>query len=275
MGVTPIRGYPRNRLADRSGMPPPTLKRARSRGYDISYEDIGTGRAIVLLPGWTMSAGDWRDAGYVDRLATRYRVLNVDPLGNGLSDKPHATGAYRQHDVAADVVAVLDAEGVSRAVIWGYSRGAGLAITVGADFPERVAALILGGGGDFTAGVAPAKATPPYLVALASGDFGPIWERYAFAEDDRDYDVEANDPRALAAMNMAGAEFGQVALCALVTAPSLVYVGGEDDPEADRKTAEALRATYRLLPGLNHLQEFTEIDQVMPFVFEFLESTSD
>lgn len=51
MGVTPIRGYPRNRLADRSGMPPPTLKRARSRGYDISYEDIGTGRAIVAAPG--------------------------------------------------------------------------------------------------------------------------------------------------------------------------------------------------------------------------------
>jgi len=272
-----MRGYPRNRLTDRSGMAPPTIKRARSRGYSISYEDAGAGRAIVLVPGWTMSAADWRDAGYVDRLATRYRVMNVDPLGNGLSDKPHETSAYRQHDVAADIVAVLDAEGIARAVIWGYSRGAGLAITAAADFPDRVAGLILGGGGDYTGDTPPApeQEPPAHLAALLNGDFTPLWERYSFTDDDRRHDLEVNDPRTLAAMNLAAAEFGQSALCHRVTAPSLVYVGELDDPDADRKTADALGSTYRLLPGLNHLQEFTEIDLVMPFVFEFLESTSD
>jgi pimeloyl-ACP methyl ester carboxylesterase len=274
MADTPMRGYPRNRLTERSGSPSPTIKRARSRGYGISYEDAGAGPAVVLLPGWTMSAGDWRDAGYVDRLATRYRVLNVDPLGNGRSDKPHAPSEYRQHDVAADIVAVLDAERVARAVLWGYSRGAGLAITLAADFPNRVAGLVLGGGGDFTADTVGGQESPPHHVALANGDFEPMWERFGFTAEDRAHDLDVNDPRALAAMNMAGAEFGLSALCHLVAAPALVYVGGDDEPDADRKTAEALGATYRLLPGLNHLQEFSEIDQVMPFVLEFLASTA-
>jgi pimeloyl-ACP methyl ester carboxylesterase len=269
-----MRGYPRNRLTDRSGKPPPTIKRARSRGYGISYEDVGRGPAVVLIPGWTMSAADWRDAGYVDRLATRYRVLNVDPLGNGQSDKPHEASAYRQHDVAADIVAVLEAEGISEAALWGYSRGVGVAITAAAEFPHRIAGLILCGGGDFTKDIAPGQGPPPHLIALSNGDFQPLWERFSFTEDDRRYDLEVNDPRALAAMNMAGAQFGQSALCHRVTAPALVYVGGEDDPDADRQTADALGATYRLLPGLNHLQEFTEIDQVMPFVMEFLESVA-
>src|SRR5664279_598120 len=110
-----MRGYPRNRLTDRSGADPVATKTARSRGYTISFEDAGAGPAIVLIPGWTMSAADWRDAGYVDRLATSHRVLAVDPLGNGLSDKPHDLDAYAWPAVAADVVAVIDAAGVDRA----------------------------------------------------------------------------------------------------------------------------------------------------------------
>src|SRR4029079_15401531 len=98
-------------------------KTARSRGYAICYEDAGVGQAIVLITGATMSAADWRDAGYVDTLAVDHRVLSIDPLGNGLSDKPRDPDAYGWPDVAADVLAVLDATNVDRAVLWGYSRG--------------------------------------------------------------------------------------------------------------------------------------------------------
>jgi hypothetical protein len=105
-----MRGYPRNRLTDRSGTDPVVMKTAQSRGYTISYEDAGVGSVIVLIPGATMSAADWRDAGYVDRLAPNHRVLSVDPLGNGLSDKPHDADAYGWPAVAADVLAVMDAQ---------------------------------------------------------------------------------------------------------------------------------------------------------------------
>ena len=102
---------------------------------------------MVLLPGFMQSAADYRQAGYVDRLAGTQRVLIVDPLGHGQSDKPHETAAYRAPDVAADVIAVLDAAGIERAALWGYSRGAWLACMAAIEFHERLTALILGGAG--------------------------------------------------------------------------------------------------------------------------------
>ncbi len=271
---TAMRGYPRNRLTDRTNAAPVNTKTAQSRGYAISYEDAGAGPAVVLLPGWTMSAGDWRDAGYVDRLATSHRVLNVDPLGNGLSDKPHETAAYRHRDVAADVVAVLDAEGVSKAVVWGYSRGAYLALAVATEFPERVSGVILVGGSDLTQGIAPGGEPEPLDVAMFGGDFEALWDKYSFSEEDRQYDAEVNDPRALGAMDLALTEFGTSADCSRVTAPALVYCGGEDHPAENRTTADALGAEFVLLPGLNHLTSFSEVDLVMPRVLEFLERAS-
>ncbi len=269
---TAMRGYPRNRLTDRTNAAPVNTKTAESRGYAISYEDAGAGPTVVLLPGWTMSAGDWRDAGYVDRLATSHRVLNVDPLGNGLSDKPHESAAYRHRDVAADVIAVLDAEGISKAVVWGYSRGAYLALAVGTESPERVCGAILAGGADLTEEIAPGSEPEPLDVALWSGDFEALWDKYSFSQEDRQYDAEVNDPRALGAMNLAGTEFGTSADCRRVTAPALVYCGGEDRPAENRKTAVALRAEFRILPGLDHLRTFSEVDLVMPTVLGFLES---
>ena len=269
-GTSRMRGYPRNRLTDRSGADPVVTKTARSRGFAISFEDAGAGPGIVLIPGWTMSAADWRDAGYIDRLATSHRVLAVDPLGNGLSDKPHELDAYGWPAVAADIVAVLDAAGGDRATVWGYSRGAALAGAVAAEFPDRVAALILTGGGDLTPPV-PGD-TPPDAMTLAMfrGDFDPLWDEYHFSEEDRAYDLEVNDPIALGAMSIEDARTCAVGI-GRVVAPTLVYVGGNDHPEEDRKTSDALGIELRVLPDLDHLQAFSRLDLVMPLVLGFLE----
>jgi pimeloyl-ACP methyl ester carboxylesterase len=264
-----MRGYPRNRLTDRSGADPVITKSTPSRGHTISFEDVGRGPAIVLVPGWTMSAADWRDAGYIDRLATSRRVIAVDPLGNGLSDKPHEPEAYEWPAVAADVVAVMDATGVDRATVWGYSRGASLAGAVAAEFPDRVAALILTGGGDLTAAV-PSDAAPSVMTeAMLRGDFGPLWDAFSFTEEDRTYDQEVNDPIALGAMAIADER-----TCAIdigrVTAPALVYIGGNDYPDEERKTSDALGVDLQVLPDLDHLEAFSRIDLVMPLVLAFL-----
>jgi pimeloyl-ACP methyl ester carboxylesterase len=265
-----MRGYPRNRLTDRSGADPVVTKSAQSRGHTISFEDAGSGPAIVLVPGWTMSAADWRDAGYIDLLATSHRVLAVDPLGNGLSDKPHELDAYGWPAVAVDLVAVMDAAGVDRATVWGYSRGAALAGAVAAEFPDRVAALILTGGGDLTPAVP--ENTPPgaMTAAMFRGDFGPLWDEYSFSEEDRQYDREVNDPTALGAMHI---EAGRTLAIDIgrVTAPALVYVGGNDQPEEERNTSDALGVELQVLPGLDHLEAFSRIDLVMPVVLAFLD----
>src|SRR5262245_56388875 len=173
-----MRGYPRNRLIERSDDGRVVTRSAMSRGHRISFEEAGSGTAIVLIPGWTMSAADWWDAGYLDHYATSRRVLAVDPLGNGLSDKPHGPEAYRWPEVAADIVAVLDATGIDRAVMWGYSRGSNLATVIGSEFAERVSGLILGAGGDVSVDGAADRPPSPVDEALLRGDFGPLWEMF-------------------------------------------------------------------------------------------------
>jgi pimeloyl-ACP methyl ester carboxylesterase len=262
-----MRGYPRNRLTDRSGAGPVVTKTAQSRGYTISFEEAGAGPVIVLIPGATMSAADWRDAGYVDQLASTHRVLSVDPLGNGLSDKPHEPDAYAWPAVAADVVAVMEAEGIDHAVVWGYSRGGALAAALASEYADRVAALVLHDGSpeNVIAGTPPS----PGDEALMRGDFGPMWAEFDFSEDDRRYDEEVNDPRALGALWSAPGRFGLTIDLGRIVAPSLV-IAGDDDRDVATVVADALRVKPHILPGLNHLQAFSRLDIVMPLVLGFL-----
>jgi pimeloyl-ACP methyl ester carboxylesterase len=270
--VTLMRGYPRNRLTDRSDADPVVTKTTLSRGYRISFEDAGSGRAMVLIPGATMSAADWRDAGYVDRLSGSRRVLAVDPLGNGLSDKPHDPEAYAWPAVAADIVAAMDAAGVEQAGVWGYSRGAALATGIAADFPDRVAALILSGGGDLSHDIPKGSPASAWSEAMYRGDFGLLWETFSFSEADRLYDTEFNDPKALGAMGIGLRRSGMAIDLGRVTAPAFVYVGGNDEPDEEKKTADALGVDLHVLADLDHLQGFSRLDLIMPLVLGFLES---
>jgi pimeloyl-ACP methyl ester carboxylesterase len=267
---SPMPGYPRNRLTDRSNADPVVRRTTLSRGYAISYEDAGAGPVILLIPGSTMSAADWRDAGYLDRLVGTHRVISVDPLGNGLSDKPHDPDAYGWPDVAADLVAVLDAAGVERAVAWGYSRGGALAAAVAADFPDRVSGVILHDGAPEP--VAKGSAPSANSEAMFRGDMSPIWTAYSFSDDDRRYDEEFNDIQALGAMAIGATRSGVAVNLGQVNAPALVLVGSRDGPDAATRDAEALGAELQILPDLDHLEAFSRLDLVMPAIVAFLRS---
>lgn len=99
----------------------------------------------MLVAGTLLAAQDWRDFGYVEALASRWRVINVDPLGPGGSDAPHDPDAYEAAGVTNDLVAVLDAEGVSKATVWGYSRGGWLTCGLAATHPDRIDRIVVGG----------------------------------------------------------------------------------------------------------------------------------
>jgi pimeloyl-ACP methyl ester carboxylesterase len=244
---------------------------AESRGYAISYEDMGTGPAVLLIPGFMASATFYRQAGYVDRLATTRRVLSVDPLGHGRSDKPHQAAAYRAPDVAADVIAVIDAAGLDRAAIWGYSAGAWLACMVAIEFPQRLTALILGGAGLTQP---PPTEIPPWVDPLSRGDWGGFWSLFPGAvqldaEVKRHFE-ESNDPKVLAAERIGRFESAYVFDLGRVSAPALVYCGGGDDPDAKVPTARALRTELRVVEGCDHFGASKALDAVMPFALAFL-----
>lgn len=71
------------------------------------------------------------------------RALAIDTPGYGLSDHPEGKPSLREY--AANIVPVLDALGIDRAVVAGHHTGAGIAIAFGAQFPDRTAGLLLQG----------------------------------------------------------------------------------------------------------------------------------
>ena len=74
-------------------------------------------------------------------LGERGRVVCVDQRGHGESDAP--PGPYRREDLASDVVGVLDALGLARAVLVGHSMGGIVAMTTALAVPQRVSGLVL------------------------------------------------------------------------------------------------------------------------------------
>jgi len=113
---------------------------ARNGEVELFYLDEGEGPAVLLLHGHTLDHRIWDDV--VPRLRPAgLRAIRPDLRGHGKSTVPPKGYTFGHH--AADAVAVLDAAGVDRAVVAGFSLGGGIALELALTRPERVAALAL------------------------------------------------------------------------------------------------------------------------------------
>ncbi len=114
---------------------------ARGPGAAIHYETHGEGPAVLLTHGFGLTARMW--AGQVEALAPSHRLILWDLRGHGRSDSPEDEELYDPEACVADMLALLDAEGVERAVVGGLSLGGYLSLAFHLRHPERVRALML------------------------------------------------------------------------------------------------------------------------------------
>lgn len=110
-------------------------------GQTLHYWDKGTGPAILLLHGLGGSMYDWRFL-YDDLVEAGYRVIALDALGAGYSDKP-GDGDYTIPAYAERVVALLDALGIPKVHLVGNSYGGGVGLWLALHRPERLDKLVL------------------------------------------------------------------------------------------------------------------------------------
>lgn len=243
-----------------------------SRGYNLNYVTEGSGAALVLIPGLTQSVQSWVDRRYVERYSRSFRVIVVDPLGHGLSAKPHTADAYQMADCAIDVLAVLDTEGVTDAHVWGYSRGARIANTLATLHPERVTSLTIGG--------QLAASVDPRIQAISDDRDRKLSE----ALRGRDLETAlamwgANDSTSPGTF-LAGNDLDALAAALdgdLGSKPALDFSGLRRAPLAYagdgemflallQHTAALAGAEFHVIPGANHLSAFASMKKVAPIV---------
>jgi len=96
---------------------------------------------LVLIHGWPQHWYAWRRL--IGPLSERYRVICPDLRGFGWTAAPR--GSYRKSELAADVIALLDALGLDRVRLAGHDWGGFTGFLVCLDAPERVSHFAVAG----------------------------------------------------------------------------------------------------------------------------------
>ncbi|HZU71330.1 MAG TPA: alpha/beta fold hydrolase [Acidimicrobiales bacterium] len=113
-------------------------------GVQLHYEVHGEGRAglpLLLTHGYGASTAMWRPN--LEALAAARPVIAWDIRGHGRTAAPPSPEHYSQDASVADMAAILDACGITRAAIGGLSLGGYLSLAFHLAWPGRVAALLL------------------------------------------------------------------------------------------------------------------------------------
>jgi len=226
----------------------------------------GIDTAFVLLHGFGASTFSWRDV--AAPLAERLPVVAFDRPAFGLTERPlewSGPDPYAPETQADLTIAVMDELGIERAVLVGHSAGGTVAALVAAEYPERVAAVVLEDPAVFAGGpprfLTPLFRTPqlrrigPLIARRLGGTSGDDFIRSAWHDPSRITDAvyegyreplrAADWDMALWLLTIAERPADVPGIVATIRVPTL-FVTGDDDrivPPEDTRRAAAL------LPG--------------------------
>jgi pimeloyl-ACP methyl ester carboxylesterase len=103
-----------------------------ANGLTIYYEVCGEGEPLLLIHGGTATCSSW--ASHLPAFTQHFRVFAPDSRGHGRTDNPAGELAYRP--MADDVAALIEALGLQRPLVLGYSDGGQIALELGMRYPE-------------------------------------------------------------------------------------------------------------------------------------------
>jgi 3-oxoadipate enol-lactonase len=111
--------------------------RARTGDIETAWFEIGRGSPLIVIHGLADDHRLWRKA--VPDLALRHRVILYDVRGHGQSTVGDADGTLDQ--LGADLARLMDAIGLERAAVAGFSLGGTIAMRLAIDHPDKVDVL--------------------------------------------------------------------------------------------------------------------------------------
>src|SRR5437660_4195344 len=139
-------------------------------GTHLAYSQHGSGdRPVVLLHGLLLSQRMHLPLAR-DLAARGNRVITLDLLGHGDSDRPRDMTRYSMSIFAEQVVGLMDHLRLEEAVVMGTSLGANTALEVALAHPERLRGMVIEMPVLDNALLWSALAFTPLLVALTFGE---------------------------------------------------------------------------------------------------------
>jgi class 3 adenylate cyclase len=129
---------------------PGEIRYANSGGVNIAYQVGGAGPVdLVYVGGWVTHIEVAREdpgiARFQESLRRFSRVVDFDKRGTGLSDRVPDAQLPTMEERMDDIRAVMDAVGLERGSLFGFSEGGSLAMLFAATYPQRTASLVLWG----------------------------------------------------------------------------------------------------------------------------------
>jgi pimeloyl-ACP methyl ester carboxylesterase len=240
----------------------------RAGDVRISYDDQGSGPAVVLVHGHPFDRSMWRpQVGYLAALG--FRVIAPDLRGYGESSI--LPGTCTLDVFARDVAGLMDHLDLRSAALCGLSMGGQIVLEFSRLFPCRVSALVLAdtsAQAETEAGRAARRAMADQLLAEGMAGYAAqalprmVSHQTARQQPDTVAHVrtmmrQAPPAGAAAALRGRADRPDYVALLPAVAVPALVVVGAEDDftPIADaRLLADGMpAATLAVIDGAAHL----------------------
>ncbi len=109
-------------------------------GASLAFWDEGQGPAVILTNGYANTTLYWNPLR--ERLRENYRVIRWDYRGHGASGPARKLETMTIDGCVDDLRRVMDAAGVERAVLAGFSLGCQVVLEAWRHFPERIEAII-------------------------------------------------------------------------------------------------------------------------------------
>jgi len=257
--------------------PAPQGQYVQANGLNIYYEEYGEGEPLILIHGGLATIEVWRSQ--LPTFGKHFRTIAPDSRGHGRTDNP--TGSFSYRLMAADLAAFIQALGLRKPLIYGYSDGGQIALELGMRHPDLARALVVGAawfkfsdtyrelmiqmlGDEHTEDVDTARMEQEnggYVEMLRA------WHSHVYGQDYWKTLLKQIKPMWSSPLNYSAEDFRRI------TSPTLVIAGDRDSVVPVEEAVEMYRllpnAALGILPNADHLQA-PDHETFVAIVLDFL-----